>query len=135
MNRYESIVACAVIAVFAAVLVLRFVCEIVKLLFSSVAEFFSLVPPWFWGLAIGVAIVICLIGFALMMLQKMQKIKNEASVVPVHARHVVVFHNGVPTAISFNGRGITSRQIGQRPLTQPEEKILIKMAKRQTNAI
>jgi hypothetical protein len=130
MNRYESIVACGVIAFFAAALVIRFVFEIIKLLLSSAAEFFSLTPPWFWGLAIGVAIVIGLCALALYVLHLNTRMRNQSNVVSVEGRHAVVFHDGAPTAISFDGREITSKRIGRHPLSQPEEQILIKMAER-----
>jgi hypothetical protein len=129
MNRYESIVACSIIAFFAAALVIRFVFEIIKLLFSSAAEFFSLTPPWFWGLAIGVAIVIGLCALALYVFHLNTRMRNQSNVVPVEGQHAVIFHNGIPTVISFDGSHITSKRVGRRPLSQPEERILIRMAR------
>ena len=112
MNRYEGITACAVIAVFAMVLLVRFVFEVVRLLLSNCVAFLSLAPPWFWGLAIGVAVLISIIGFALWMLHLNTKMRHEAAVVHLSEENAaIVFHEGGYTALSFGGRQITSKQI------------------------
>lgn len=131
MNRYESFVACVIIAFFTIALVIRFVFEILKLFLSRIGEFFSLVSPWVWGTAFVIAIVIGLIGFALWVVHRNTRLRNKASVVPVDAQHAVIFQDGITTAISFNGRRITSKQIGRCPLPQPEQSILTATAKRQ----
>ena len=125
MNRYESIVACAVIAFFAVVLLVRFIFEIAKLLLGKCVDFLSLAPPWFWGTAIAAAVIIGLIGFAWWVIHKSAKMSHRASVMPVNAENAVIFHDGGFTAVSFGGRQISSKQIGHnRPLTQAEQRIL-----------
>jgi hypothetical protein len=142
MNKYESILAGGVVALFVVVLIIRAVVKVfetlvsvvgsgVSTLFDGVGAFFALAPPWFWGLVVMIAVIGGLVYLALWAYHSIAKMRNESAIVEVQARRAFVLQNGAATAVSFEGQEITTRRI-ERPytLTSDEEKILLKMQER-----
>jgi hypothetical protein len=146
MNKYESMLAGGIVSLFVVVLLVRAILHVVEVAVAAICSvvteltyavvdgveaFFGLTPPWFWGLAVMIGVVVGLVYLALMAFHSIAKMRNQSAIVEIRSPRAFVFQNGTATAVSFEGKNIITKQIDQpQRLTPTEEKILLRMIER-----
>ncbi len=132
MNKWESVLVMFIIFVFAVLFIANALIlaaeKAIESVFVFINAIYSILPPWAWELAILIVVIIGLAFLALWAYQSITKMRNRSAVVEMKSRRALVFQNGKVTAISFEGREITTREIGHgQTLTPDEKEILLRL--------
>lgn len=127
MNKFEAIVT----GIFVTGLVLVALCALVFYAFGWVLVFINdvvamaltVIPAWVWACAGSTVIGIAVVYLGVRSFARCVAMINKAGVVELESENAIIFKRSGATAVSFEGRQITTRQIEQ-PLANAELRLL-----------